>query len=123
MKDEDKAYMSDVLALFKVTNFKLSETSSRFKLIIKPHEFDMKTLHKVQDLRDPVGIEVDISGVYLECLKSGSSRKRRRVCLEKFDGKIPKKYESGKFNGTMREILSIRDICEFDTSLEDGSSQ
>ena len=60
------------------------------------------------------------SGVYLECLKSGSSRKRRRVCLEKFDGKIPKKYESGKFNGAMREILSIRDICEFDTSLEDG---
>ncbi len=112
--------MSDILAAFKVTNFKLSETSTRFKLIIKPDEvFDMNTLHRVQELRDPIGIEVDVNnGVYLECMKSGCSRKRRRIHVEKFEGKVPKKYDVGKFNKAMCEILSIQDICDFDTALD-----
>lgn len=120
MIEEDKAYMSDILAAFKVTKFKLSETSTRFKLIIKPDEaFDMNTLHRVQDLRDPVGIEIDVNnGIYLECMKTGCSRKRRRIHVEKFEGKVPKKYDVGKFNRAMREILSMQDICDFDTALD-----
>lgn len=116
MLEEDNAYMSDILSAFKVTSFKLSETETRFKLIINPTQpFNMETLHKIQDMRDPVGIEIDVnSGVYLECLKKGSSRKRRRIQIESFDGDIPKKYDIPKFNKAMREVLSIQDICEFD---------
>jgi len=91
MLTEDTAYMSDILAAFKVTSYKLSETPTRFKLIITPNDpFDMETLHSIQGMRDPVGIEIDVkNGVYLECLKGGSSRKRRRVQLETFDGPVP----------------------------------
>lgn len=120
MLTEDTAYMSDILAAFKVTSYKLSETPTRFKLIITPNDpFDMETLHSIQSMRDPVGIEIDVkNGVYLECLKGGSSRKRRRVQLETFDGPLPEKYDIPKFETAMREILAIQDICEFDTSVQ-----
>lgn len=124
MRDEDKAYMSDILSAFKVTTFKLSETPTRFKLIIKPdEEFDMDTLDAVQELKYPIGIEIDIrNGVYLECLKENKSRKRRRLTVSTFRSAIPKKYDVGeKFNGAMREILSIEDICDFDVSLKDNT--
>lgn len=121
MLEEDKTYMSDILAAFRVSSFKLSETETRFKLIIKPDKpFTMKTLHSVQELRDPVGIEIDVkSGVYLECLKKGSSRKRRRIRFETFDGEIPKKYDAPRFNKAIREVLSIEDICEFDIRVDE----
>lgn len=120
MLEEDNAYMSDILAVFKVTSFKLSETETRFKLIINPTQpFSMQTLHKIQEMRDPVGIEIDVnSGVYLECLKKGSSRKRRRIQFESFDGDIPEKYNIPKFKKAMREVLSIQDICEFDIRVD-----
>lgn len=123
MLEEDKTYMSDILAAFRVSSFKLSETETRFKLIIKPDKpFTMQTLHSVQELRDPVGIEIDInSGVYLECLKKGSSRKRRRIRVEAFDGDIPKKYDAPRFNKAIREVLSIQDICEFDIRVDENT--
>ena len=121
MLKEDNTYMTDILAAFKVSSYKLSETDTRFKLIIKPDDpFDMETLHGIQGLRDPVGIEIDVnSGIYLECLKQGCSRKRRRVQLETFDGPVPEKYNIPKFQKAIREILSIPDICEFETSVDD----
>jgi len=119
MLQEDEKYLQDILAQFKVTKYKVSETPSRFKLIITPTEFDMETLHTVQTLRSrPVGIEVDVkNGVYVECLKAGQSRKRRRLCYAKHSGKIPKKYEVKKYNEAMRYILGIDGICEFDVEL------
>ena len=81
----------------------------------------MKTLDDVQTLKSrPVGIEVDVkNGVFIECLKEGSSRKRRRILFEKFSGKIPKKYEVGKFQDAMIHILGIPDMCEFDLEYTD----
>ena len=113
--------MNEILSLFKVSKYKVSETPSRFKLIIKPTEFDMSTLHDVQTLRTrPVGIEVDVkNGVFIECLKEGQSRKRRRLFYSKHEGKIPKKYEVGKYKEAMLYILGIEGICEFDVDLSD----
>lgn len=123
MLDEDKAYMSDILKAFDVVKFKLSETETRFKLIINPERaFTLQTLHDIQNLRGPVGIEIDVkNGVYLDCLKTGASRKRRRLQFNEFKGALPKKYECGKFNDAVREILSIEDVCEFDLSLDEDT--
>jgi len=121
MLAEDEKYLNDILSLFKITKFKVSETPSRFKLIINPIDFTMETLHSVQTLRSrPVGIEVNMkTGVFLECLKEGQSRKRRRLCYEKHTGKIPKKYEVEKFNDAMRYILGVSGMCDFDCELSE----
>lgn len=120
MLPEDTKYLEDILTLFAVSKYKLSETPTRFKLIIHPNEFNLKTMHDIQELKTPVGIEVDIkNGVYLECLKSGASRKKRRITIDTFKGNIPEKYESGKFNPAMRTLLGIEDICEFESIIED----
>jgi hypothetical protein len=121
MIEEDKNYMKDILKVFDVENFKLSETERRFKLIFKPKvSFSMDKLHEIQTIRGPVGVEVDMeNGLYLECLKSGFSRKKRRIALELFEDKIPKKYDVGKFNKAMREILSMQDLCEFEVNLKE----
>ena len=119
MLAEDTKYLEEILTLFKVTKYKLSETPSRFKIIIHPDEFHLKTLHDVQDIKTPVGIEIDLkNGVFLECLKAGASRKRRRIALETFSGKVPEKYKCGRFDLAIRVILGIEDICEFKTSVE-----
>ena len=119
MLKEDEKYMNDILAIFKVSKFKVSETPSRFKLIINPSDFTMDTLHRVQTLRSrAVGIEVDVkSGVFVECLKEGQSRKRRRLCYAKHTGKIPKKYDVGKYNEEMRYVLGVDGMCDFDLDL------
>lgn len=120
MLAEDTKYLEEILTLFKVTKYKLSETQSRFKIIIHPDEFHLKTLHDVQEIKTPVGIEIDLkNGVFLECLKVGASRKRRRIALETFKGKIPEKYSCGKFDSAIRVILGIEDICEFQVEVED----
>lgn len=121
MLPEDERYLEEILKLFEVTKYKVTETPTRFKLILKPLKLSMDTLHSVQTLRSaPVGIEVDVnSGIFLECLKSGSSRKRRRISYEKFSGKIPEKYEVGKYNEAMRYLLGIENICEFGIDLGD----
>lgn len=121
MLPEDERYLEEILKLFEVTKYKVTETPTRFKLILKPMTLSMETLHSVQTLRSaPVGIEVDVnSGIFLECLKSGSSRKRRRISYEKFSGKIPEKYEVGKYNEAMRYLLGIENICEFGIDLGD----
>ena len=121
MLTEDTKYLEEILTLFKVSKYKLSETPSRFKVIIHPDEFQMKTLHDVQEIKTPVGIEVDLKdGVFLECLKSGSSRKRRRFAFASFKGKIPKKYECDKFESAVRVILGIEDICDFQVDIENN---
>ena len=119
MLAEDEKYLNDILALFKVTKYKVSETPSRFKLIIHPTDFTMDTLHTVQTLRSrPVGIEVDVkNGVFVECVKEGQSRKRRRLCYAKHTGKIPEKYDVKKYNEAMRYILGVEGMCEFDVVL------
>lgn len=119
MLAEDEKYLNDILALFKVTKYKVSETPSRFKLIIHPTDFTMDTLHSVQTLRSrPVGIEVDVkNGVFVECIKEGQSRKRRRLCYAKHTGKIPDKYDVKKYNEAMRYILGVDGMCEFDVVL------
>lgn len=119
MLQEDEKYLQDILNLFKVTKFKVSETPSRFKIIINPTDFTMTTLHSVQTLRSrPVGIEVNVkNGVFIECLKEGQSRKRRRICYEKHTGKIPKKYDVDKYNEAMRYILGVEGMCEFSMEL------
>ena len=110
MLAEDTKYLEEILTLFKVTKYKLSETPSRFKIIIHPDEFHLKTLHDVQDIKTPVGIEIDLkNGVFLECLKAGASRKRRRIALETFSGKVPEKYKCGRFDSAIRVILGIED--------------
>jgi len=102
-----------------VSKYKLSETPTRFKIIIHPTEFHMKSLHDVQEIRTTVGVEVDLkNGVFLECLKTGASRKRRRLSLETFKGDLPEKYKSGKFNPAIRVILGIEDICSFDSEVD-----
>lgn len=119
MLPEDTKYLEDVLKLFQVTNYKLSETPTRFKIIIHPNECTLKTLHDVQDIRNPVGIEVDLkNGIFLECLKSGSSRKKRKISLEVFKADMPEKYKCGKFDPALRIFLGIEDICDFETSIE-----
>lgn len=119
MLAEDEKYLEEVLALFKVTKYKVSETPSRFKIIITPGNFSMDTLHSVQILRSrPVGIEVDVkTGVFIECLKEGQSRKRRRIFYKKHTGKIPEKYLVGKYNEAMRYILGVEGMCEFSVEL------
>ena len=121
MLQEDEKYLQEILSLFKVQKYKVSETPSRFKLILNPKEFTMDTLHSVQTLTSrPAGIEVDVkNGVFVECLKSGASRKRRRISHDKFTGKIPEKYEVGKFNDAMKLILGIPDMCEFQVETSD----
>lgn len=119
MLPEDTKYLEEILTIFNVSKYKLSETPTRFKMIIHPTEFHMKALHDVQDIRSAVGVEVDLkNGVFLECLKTGASRKRRRISLETFNGEIPEKYKSGKFNPAIRVILGIEDICNFDSEVE-----
>lgn len=119
MLPEDTKYLEDILTLFKVTKYKLSETPTRFKIIIHPDDFHMKSLHDVQNIRTPVGIEVDLkNGVFLECLKTGAARKRRRIALEIFKGKLPEKYICGTFDPAVRVILGIEDICEFKCTVE-----
>lgn len=121
MLAEDKKYLEDILLLFKVSKYKLSETPTRFKIIIQPDEFRLKTLHEVQHIKTPVGIEVDLKqGVFLECLKSGASRKRRRISMDTYKGKIPDKYDCGKFEPAIRVILGIEDICEFEAQQEEN---
>jgi len=121
MLQEDEKYLQEILALFQVQMYKVSETPSRFKLIIHPKTFTMKILDDVQTLKSrPVGIEVDVkNGVFIECLKEGSSRKRRRIFFEKFSGKVPPKYKVGKFQDAMMHILGIPDMCEFDLECTD----
>ena len=119
MLAEDTKYLEEILTLFKVTKYNLSETPSRFKIILHPKEFHLKTLHDVQEIKTPVGIEIDLkNGIFLECLKAGASRKRRRISLETFKGNIPEKYRCGRFESAIRVILGIEDICEFKTSVE-----
>jgi len=119
MLPEDTKYLEEILTLFKVSKYKLSETPTRFKIIIHPDEFHMQALHDVQDIRTPVGIEVDLkNGVFLECLKTGAARKRRRITMHPFKGEIPEKYKSGRFDPAVRVIMSIEDICEFETDVE-----
>ena len=119
MLAEDTKYLEEILTLFKVTKYKLSETPSRFKIIIHPEDFYLSTLHDVQEIKTPVGIEIDLkNGVFLECLKVGASRKRRRIALEVFKGKIPEKYDCGRFNPAIRVILGIEDICDFQVEVE-----
>ena len=114
MLTEDTKYLEEILTLFKVSKYKLSETPTRFKMIIHPEEFPIKTLHEVQELKTPVGIEVDLkNGVFLECLKAGSSRKKRRIALYTYKGKIPDKYKCDKFEPAIRVILGVEDMCEF----------
>ena len=48
MLAEDEAYMKTILKEFDVTKYKLSETPTRFKLIINPDSFSMDTLNAVQ---------------------------------------------------------------------------
>ena len=121
MLQEDEKYLQEILAIFNVKKYKVSETPSRFKLIIHPQTFTMKTLDDVQNLKArSVGIEVDVkNGVFIECLKEGSSRKRRRILFEKYSGKIPKKYEVEKFQDAMLHILGIPDMCEFELECTD----
>ena len=121
MLQEDEDYLQSVLKTFGVTKYKLSETPTRFKLILTPERFTMETLDEVQCLRSAVGIEVDIAKhVYVECLKSGHARKRRRVSADTFRGKIPEKYEVGKYNPVMRQLLGKEDICAFDAEIVEG---
>ena len=119
MLPEDEKYLQDVLECFDVKKYKMTETPTRFKLILTPMQLTMKTLHSVQSLRSvPVGVEVDVkSGVFVECLKTGARRKRRRISYEKFTGTIPEKYDVGKFNEAMRHILGQEDLCEFGVDL------
>lgn len=118
MLPEDTKYLEEILTLFNVSKYKLSETPTRFKIIINPTSFSMKTLHSVQDIRTAVGIEVDLkNGVFIECLKTGASRKKRRIMLESFRGDIPTKYNCEKFNSVIRFILGIEDICAFDADV------
>jgi len=121
MIQEDEIYLKEILSLFKVTKYKVSETPSRFKIIIEPANFTMDTLHTLQTLRSrPVGIEVDVKdGVFIECLKEGQSRKRRRLCYAKHTGKIPEKYDVKKYNEAMRYILGVDGMCEFDVELSE----
>ena len=121
MLPEDTKYLEDILTLFGVTKYKLSETPTRFKIIIRPEEFSLKTMHNAQGLKTPVGIEVDIkNGVYIECLKAGAARKRRRIAIEIFKGKMLEKYECGRFNPAMRILLGVEDICEFESIIEEN---
>lgn len=120
MLPEDTKYLEDILTLFQVSKYKLSETPTRFKIIVHPKEFSLKTMHDAQDIKTPVGIEVDLkNGVYIECLKAGAARKRRRISIEIFKGKMPEKYSCGSFEPAMRVLLGIEDICEFESLLED----
>lgn len=119
MLPEDTKYLEDILTLFKVTKYKLSETPTRFKIIIHPDDFHMQSLHDVQNIRTPVGIEVDLkNGVFLECLKTGAARKRRRLALELFKGELPENYKCGTFDPAVRVILGIEDICEFKCAVD-----
>ena len=115
MLPDDTKYMHQVLECFDVNKYRVTETPTRFKLILTPQKVSMEALHNVQALRsDPVGVEVDVKlGVFVECLKTGCSRKRRRIGYEKFTGKIPKKYDVGKYNEAMRYILGLENLCEF----------
>ena len=123
MLAEDEAYMKTILKEFDVTKYKLSETPTRFKLIINPDSFSMDTLNAVQK-DGTVGIEVDVSKcVYLECLKGGHSRKRRRTSAEVFRGTLPKEYDVGKYNKVMRHLLGVEDMCAFKAKVVDGSLQ
>ena len=122
MLEEDENYMQSVLKTFGVTKYKLSETPTRFKLILNPKCFTMETLDEVQCLRSAVGVEVDIrKHVFVECLKSGHARKRRRVSAETFRGKIPEAYDVGRFNPVMRQLLGKEDICAFKAELVDDT--
>jgi len=118
---EDEAYMKTILSEFGVAKYKLSETPTRFKLIITPDHFSMDTLDAVQKDR-AVGIEIDVNKcVYLDCLKGCNSRKRRRTSAEVFRGTIPKKYDVGKYNMVMRHLLGVEDICAFEACVVDGT--
>ena len=95
------------------------ETPSRFKIILQPDTFKMKTLHELQEIRTPVGIEIDLkNGLFIECLKSGSSRKRRKIRLDPFKGNLPDKYQMDRFEPVMRVLLGIEDMCEFDADVQ-----
>jgi hypothetical protein len=115
MLPDDEKYLEEVLECFNVKKYRVTETPTRFKLILAPQKLTMKALHDIQTLRSlPVGVEVDVkSGVFVECLKSGSRRKRRRIEYEKFTGEIPEKYDVGKYNEAMRYILGLENICDF----------
>lgn len=121
MLPEDEKYLQEVLECFDVKKYKMTETPTRFKLILTPMKLTMQRLHDIQALRSvPVGVEVDVkSGVFVECLKTGARRKRRRIMYEKFKGKIPKKYDVGKYNEAMRYILGMENLCEFGVDLGD----
>jgi len=121
MLPEDTKYLEEVLKLFQIVKYKLSETPTRFKIIIHPDEFTLMTLHDVQDIRTPVGIEVDLkNGIFLECLKTGSSRKKRKIALEIFKDVIPEKYKCARFEPALRIFLGIEDICEFKCNIEEN---
>lgn len=120
MLADDEEYMNSILKEFGVTKYKMSETPTRFKLILTPGTFTMKTLDSVQRLRGSVGIEIDIRKcVYLECLKDGNRRKRRRVCADVFKGAIPNEYDVGKYNKVMRQLLGMDDVCAFKAEVVD----
>jgi hypothetical protein len=121
MLQEDDDYLQAVLKTFGVSKYKLSETPTRFKLILTPEKFTMETLDAVQRLRSAVGIEVDIGRhVFVECLKSGHARKRRRLSAETFKGSMPEKYDVGAFNPVMRQLLGKENMCAFEADVKEN---
>lgn len=114
MLDVDSIYLKDILHALNVSKYKLSETPTRFKICTKPAELQLKALHTIQNIKSPVGIEIHLTrGLYLDCLKGGKSRKRRRTSVDKFTGKIPPKYKTEHFEQTMRLLLGNDNVCEF----------
>jgi len=114
MCPEDEDYMNAVLRTLSVEKYKLSETPTRFKLIVQPDAFELKKLHDIQHIKGPVGIEVDLKrGVFIECLKTGSSRKRRRVSVANFTGTLPKTYRTKKYEKAIRWLVGDEDTCAF----------
>lgn len=114
MLDEDRAYLKEILQILNVTKYKLSETPSRFRIRTKPTDLNLDALHSIQNIKSPVGVEVNLTrGLYLDCLKGGKSRKRRRMSVDKFTGKIPDKYKTKHFDQCMRLLLGCDNVCEF----------
>ena len=111
MLTEDTKYLEEILTLFKVSKYKLSETPTRFKMIIHPEEFPIKTLHEVQELKTPVGIEVDLkNGVFLECLKAGSSRKKEGSLYTRTKATFPTSTSATSLN-RLYESFSVSKTC------------
>ena len=113
-------YVSSVLRLFGgEIKYKLSETSTRYRILFNPLSFSLNTLDAVQRISS-AGIEIRPDGLLIECLKPNQRRKRRRVHHERFVGKFPKGYTAeGKAEEWLRYIMGIEDVCDFEVSMED----